>query len=227
MVTFFDELAADIDSARFHASDVGVETALSRLQVERTCDESDSAVVQGKEVLQSFLNALRVIDADVCALRGVYAGVHKNGGNVAAGEFGKHGGIGFRGHDGGTVDFAFEHPANALGHALRLVVSVGDDDFEAFLHGLIFKVFHQLWKKWIGDIRNDEAEHAAAARDQSAGVSVGIKIKFLDGFLHASSGTCADLVRTVDGSRDGGGGNFGELGDFFDVHRELLIAARG
>src|SRR5258708_10519639 len=58
-----------------------------------------------------------------------------------------------------------------------------------------------LFRSWIGDVRNNETEHAAAAGDQRASVGVGIKVEFFDGFLDASSGARTDLVGTVDGSR--------------------------
>jgi hypothetical protein len=220
VVALLDQIAADVDPARFHSGDVGIKAALCGLQIQRAGNEGDPAVVEGEKMLKRFLNALSVIDVDVCAMRGVFAGVHENGGNVSAGEFGKHSGIGLRGHNGGTVDFAFEHAANALGHAFRFVVGVGDDDFEALLHGLVFEMFYEFGKERISDIGNDEAEHTTAAGDQGASVGVGIEIEFFDGLLHACRGAGADLVRTVDGAGDSGGGDFRELGDLFDVHRD-------
>src|SRR5579863_2562218 len=103
-------------------------------------------------MLQRFLDALRIVNDDVGAVLAIFAGVHEHRGNVAAGEVGDHGGIGFGGHDGGAIDFAFDHAANAFDHALRLVVGVGDDDFQTFLHGLVFKMFYEFWEKRIGDV---------------------------------------------------------------------------
>src|ERR1700751_5790496 len=127
-------------------------------------------------MLQSFLDALRVVDDDVGAVLGVFAGVHEDRGNVAAREIGDHGWISFGGHDGGAVHFALDHAANAFDHALGLVVGVGDDDFETFLYGLVFKIFDEFREEGIGDVGDDEAEDAGASGDESAGVSVGVKI---------------------------------------------------
>ena len=169
-------------------------------------------------MLQGFLDALRVVDDDVGAVLGVFAGVHKDSGNVTSREIGDHGWISFGGHDGGAVHFALDHAANAFDHALGFVVGVGDDDFEAFLNCLVFKMFYKFGEEWIGDVGDDEAEHAGAAGDEGSRVRVGVEIQFLDGFLNALGGAGTDFVRTINGARDGSGGNLCKLGDFFDVH---------
>ena len=93
-------------------------------------------------------------------------------------------GIGFRGHDGDAVDFAFDHAANASRHALGIVIRVSDDDFLAALYRLIFETFHQFGEKRIGDIGDDEPQHAASSRNQRAGVGVGIEVQLFDGLAH-------------------------------------------
>src|SRR5882762_5398044 len=137
VITLFNQFRFRSQSARLHAGDERLQSSLCRLQVERAGNESDPLVIQREKMLERFLDALAVIDDDVRGSRGVRAGVHEDHWNVAAGQFGKKGRIGFRSHDGGTVYFELKHATNALRHAFRLVVRVRDDDFEAFLNGLI------------------------------------------------------------------------------------------
>ena len=84
-------------------------------------------------------------------------------------------------------------------------------------------MFHQFREKGIRDVRDDKSEHAAATRDQRAGMRVGVKIEFLDGFPHPFCGARADLVRTIDRPRHRGGRDFGVFRNFLNVHR--FIAA--
>ena len=155
-------------------------------------------------MLQPFLNPLLVININVRAEWAVFAGVHEHGRNVSPRQLDQQCRIRLRGHDCRAIHFALDHPADALRHASGLVVGVCDDDFQTLLHGLVFEMFHEFREKRIRDVRDDKSEHAAATRDESAGMRVGVKIQFLDGFPHPFCGARADLVRTIDRPRHRG-----------------------
>src|SRR5258708_3959223 len=122
-------------------------------------------MVQREEVLQSFLNTAAVVDDDVGTAQRVCAGVHEHCGNIAASQIRKQCRVSFGSHDGHAVNLSFDHTADTFGHTFGLVIGVGDDDFQAFLNGLVFEMFYQFRKKRISDVGNDQAKHSAAAGD--------------------------------------------------------------
>ncbi len=152
MVSLFDELASGLDTSRLHAGDESIQSSLRGLQVKRSGDKSDPAVIQGEQMLQRFLNSLTVVDADICAARAVFAGVHEYGGNVAPRQLHKERRVCFGGHDGRAVYLTFYHAPNAFSHALWFVISVGDNDLEALLNGLILEMLHEFWKERVCDV---------------------------------------------------------------------------
>ncbi|GAC1633802.1 MAG: hypothetical protein NVS9B14_09060 [Candidatus Acidiferrum sp.] len=55
-------------------------------------------------------------------------------------------------------------------------------------------MLHKFGKERVRDVGNDEAQHATAARDERAGVRVGIEIQLFDGFVDAFGRAGADFV---------------------------------
>ena len=53
-------------------------------------------MIQRKQMLQSFVNALGIVDANVGAVRTGLAGVHENGGDISTGQLGHQRGIALR-----------------------------------------------------------------------------------------------------------------------------------
>jgi len=64
--------------------------------------------------------------------------------------------------------------------ALRIVVRVGQDDFVVILESDVLKALHQLRKKGVGDVGNDQAEKTATPRSQRSRVGVGMIFEFPD-----------------------------------------------
>src|SRR5258707_8141279 len=104
--------------------------------------------------------------------------VDKDQGHVAFGELIEQWLFDAEGHDGYALDLALQHATNAVGHSFWIVVGGADEDLVAVFDGDIFKSLDQLGEEWIGDLGDDEAEDLAAARDQSAGLSVGEVVEF-------------------------------------------------
>ena len=89
------------------------------------------------------------------------------------------------GHDGDTVDTALQHAADERLGAGGFVVRGADEDLVALLDGEILKLLHEFGEKWIGDLRDHEAEEAAAAGDERTRLGIGYVAHFLDGAPHA------------------------------------------
>jgi hypothetical protein len=92
-----------------------------------------------------------------------------------------------------------------------------DEHLVALRDGQVLKLLHQLGEKGIGDFRDDKAEHATAAGNQGAGLSVGQVADLVDGLPDAASEFGVHGSDVVDGAGDGGDGDAGALGDVADA----------
>jgi hypothetical protein len=128
------------------------------------------------------------------------------------------------GHDGNTFDFALEHAANAVGHALGVVVGGADEDLVAVLDGDIFKALDEFGEEGVGDLGDDETEEAAAAGDEGAGLSVGEVVELVDDLPYAFGDFGIDGYDVIDGARDGGNGDVGSASNGADVHALRRVA---
>src|ERR1700685_4660522 len=105
----------------------------------------------------------------------------------------------FRRHDGNAVDFALNHSAYTSTHALGVVIRVGDDHFVAAMDGGKLETLHQLGKKRVDDIRDDQREHLAASGNQRSRLAIGIITKLADGASHFLRRTRADQFALING----------------------------
>ena len=121
------------------------------------------------------------------------------------------------GHDGDAVDFALQHAARACGQHGGVAVGGADENLIAARDGDLFKALDQLREEWIGDVFDDDAENAAAAGDQRAGMGVGQIVELLDGLPDALVEAFADQRRAVHGSGDRGDGDLGYGGNSANV----------
>ncbi len=75
-----------------------------------------------------------------------------------------------------------------------------DQDLVAVRDGNLFKALDQLREKGVGDVFDDDAEDAAAARNQAARMGVGEVIELLDGLPDPLGQPLAHCRRSVDGA---------------------------
>jgi len=71
-------------------------------------------------------------------------------------------------------------------------------DFLAALDCVILKALHQFREKWVRDVGDNQAQHAAPARNQSARVGVRIEIHLLDHLAHSLRCARLHFVRIID-----------------------------
>ena len=67
-------------------------------------------------------------------------------------------------------------------------------------HGNLFKARDQFGEERVGDVLDDNAQDAAASRDQAARVGVGEVVELLDGLPDALRELLAYRRRSVDGA---------------------------
>ena len=155
--------------------------------MQRAADERDLAMAERGKVLDCLANSFAVVHFENADVWQVGAGIDKDERELAFDEFLDQFFFDAEGHDGDAVDAALEHAADERLGAHRIVVRGADEDFVALRDGEILKLLDQLREKWICDLRNDEAEHAAAAGDECASLCVGNVADFLDGVPDALS----------------------------------------
>src|ERR1700730_3317582 len=141
MASLFDQRPLG-ESARFEPGDESRVPYSSRLQVHGTGNERNSSMVQRKKMLQSLMNALGVIDTNICTVGASFAGIHEYRGDVSTCQLRYQRRVGFRSHNGHAVYLAFNHAPYASRHPLRIVIGVTNDDLLAALNRLVFKAFH-------------------------------------------------------------------------------------
>ena len=66
--------------------------------------------------------------------------------------------------------------------------------------GDLFEALNEFGKEGVGDVFNDDAEEAAAAGDERAGMGVWEVVQLLDGLPDALGEAFADERRAIDGS---------------------------
>src|ERR1041384_5911160 len=121
MVSLFDQWTFR-QSVLLEPGEKSIVPRLHRLQVHWTGDERDAPVAERNEVIQRFVNPLRIIDPNVRAMSAAGAGIHENGGDISSRQLGDQARVGFGSHDGHAVYLAFHHAPYAAGHALRVVI---------------------------------------------------------------------------------------------------------
>src|SRR5258708_30185887 len=135
-------------------------------------DERDIFVPQPEQMLEALQYAVMIVDLEQADARSIRPYVDEDQRYFAFGELIEEGLLDAEGHRGYAIDFALEHAADAVGHALGFVVGGADEDLVAIGDGDIFKPLDQLGEERIGDFRDDEAEELAAAGDEGAGLGV-------------------------------------------------------
>ena len=87
---------------------------------------------------------------------------------------------------------------------VRVLTRVDQEDLQIALSGGTLNRAHQRGKVRIGDVRNDDGDVAGAPGDEAARGTVGDEAQVPDRRLDPEAGVRCNLVRDVDGARDGG-----------------------
>ena len=96
------------------------------------------------------------------------------------------------GHHRHAFHLALQHAADAGGQNRGVAVRGTDQNLVSVGHRDLFKALDQLREEGVGDVFNNDAENAAAARDQGARMGVGKVIQLLDGLPDALGQPVAD-----------------------------------
>ena len=175
------------------------------------------AVAELREMIDGGVNAGGVVEQDGAGLGVVEVELGQDDGHVAVHELIEHRLFFAEGHDGDAFDLALQHAADAGGEHGRVAVGGADQNLVAVGDGDLFEALDELREEGVGDVFNDDAEEAAAAGDEGARVGVGEVVELLDGLPDALAEAFADQGRAVDGSGDGGDGDFGHGGNSANV----------
>src|ERR1017187_1723342 len=117
-------------------------------------------------MLYALTNAVVVVDLQKTYSGEIWSHVNEHQWNLAPGKLLKQVSFDTEGHDGHAIHIAFEHPAEALRHARRVVVCRAYQYLIAMLNCNIFKSLDQFRKERIRYLRDDEAEYAATSRHE-------------------------------------------------------------
>ena len=84
------------------------------------------------------------------------------------------------GHYGDAVDFALQHAPRTHGKHLGIAIGGADKNLVATGDGDFFEALDQLREERVGDGFDNDAEEAAAARNQRTRMGVGQIVELLD-----------------------------------------------
>ena len=225
VISLQNPLRADDQAALPHGARKRQEPGLGRVEPARPGDEAHARVAKGYQMLDGLTDSLLVIDLEDADARAVGTDIDENERNLAFGQLVEKRLLDAEGHHGHALDFALDHSPDAVVHALGVVVGGAHEDFVAVLDGDIFKALNQFGKEGIGDFGDEQAEEAAAAGDEGAGLGVGDVVELANHLPDALCHFSVDGAYTVHGARDGGDGDIGQAGDGANVG--LLILAGG
>src|SRR5437868_11628476 len=92
------------------------------------------------------------------------------------------------------------------------------------LHCDLFENLHDLWKKRVGYLRNDQTENPASSGNQSARLRVGIIAKLINNAPYTFCELWVYRRNPVDGARHRCSRYACALCDFPDIHEEDSVA---
>ena len=91
-----------------------------------------------------------------------------------------------RSHQGNAVHAALHHAVQCLLEAPEpTVVRIRENHFVRLFRRQAFKAADEVWKKWICNVGDDDAEKIAAALTEAAGAAVGDVAEFFDDFANS------------------------------------------
>src|SRR5947209_907200 len=158
-----DEIRGNEQSAGVCGLLETMEANLCGFKALRTADESDAAVAKGDEVLESFSNAASIVDHDVAHAVGGGASIEHDERYSGATDFFDKIRAHLGGHDGKSIYLALKQAVHTLSCPFGIVFGVAEDHLVLFVDCDCFEGFHQIGKKWIRNVGDDEREKLAFA----------------------------------------------------------------
>src|SRR5580704_555483 len=201
VIAFDDPCRFRCDATLFERSGKCGPARLCGMKRQRAADEGDISMPQGGEVLHALQYAVVVVDFEHADARSIWPYIDEHQRHFAFGELIEQGLLDPEGHHGYAIDFALEHTANAVRHALGFIVGGADEDLIAVGDGYIFEPLDELGEEWIGDFGDDEAEELAATGDQSASLGVGKVVELVDHLPDALGYLRVDRRDVIDRAR--------------------------
>src|SRR2546422_8414348 len=140
----------------------------------------NSPVAERDEMLNRFFDSPGIIHQDIAHVLASGSDIMKDHGNLLASELINQLQIEFRSHQGNPSHFQLDQAPHIIRGALSVVVRIDQNYAVAMFKGRVFYTLYQLRKKWIGDVRDQEADYVAAARSKRARMRVRIIVTLLD-----------------------------------------------
>jgi len=175
----------------------------------RAGQESDGLVTKIDEMTNGLMNAGGVIEENRAGFGIVDFKLCEHDRHAAVRELIEHWLFLAEGHDGNAIDLALEHAASACGQYGGIAIGGANENLIAVRDGDLFEALDQFGEEWIGNVLDDDAENAAAARDERPSMGVRKIVELLDCLPDTLAETFADQRRAVHGSGDRGDGDLG------------------
>src|SRR5579863_6203843 len=169
-------------------------------------------------MLNGLANPVLIVDPDVGDSPDIRANVDEYQRNLTVTKVFDQGFFHAKREDRYPVHAAFDHAPHRRLHALRVMHCRGEQDLVVVFDREILERLYDLGKKWIGELRDDQAKNAASSENQGARLSVGVVTEFVDHLPHPLGELRIDRRHTVDGSGYGGGGDFRFASDLTNIH---------
>ena len=218
VVPFDEPFGMRRDAALFERIGEGGNAGLGGVEMKRTGDESDISVAQSAKVLYALPDAVVIVHFEHADAGAFWADVDEDEWNISFGKLIEQRRFDAEGHDGYAVDLALNHAADALVHAVGVVVGRTDQDLVAVLNGDVFEALKEFGKEGVGDLGDDEAEYLAASGDESSSLGVGEVVEFADDVPHAFGQGWVHRGDAVDGAGDRCDGDVRRSCNRADVH---------
>src|SRR5258708_29804511 len=169
-------------------------------------------------MLDGLSDAVKIVDANIANAWCSRANVDKDKRDLSKAQVLQQRVFHAESENGHAIDTAFDHPANGELHAFGLMHRGSKQDFITVLNAQRFERLNNLWKKWIGDFRNDQAKDATLSRAQSARLPIGKVAEFAHRISHPLGQVCVDGADVVQGARNRRYGHLGLFGDVPNIH---------
>jgi len=200
-------------------------------------DTGDAAVAEAGEVVDGNERAMIVIRADEVGIEAWEGGVDADERDAAAAEAQEDvaalAAVGDREHDD-AIDAVLAEEGDAAGLFVFFIVGLAEEDVVAGVVGGGFDAMDDVWEIGVGEIGDEDTDHAGAPALEGAGSVMGVVVKFFCGAEDAGAG--GGVVAGVFAGKDIGDGAGGEAGGGGDIaerdghervaKRELWIVSR-
>src|SRR5215831_5194280 len=180
--------------------------------------ESHTAMAQGAEIADGFLDSFAVVYADVGDIFLRRSDVVECSRDTAACDRLDQMLFHFRNDDRQARYTKTNHELHAGEELFRTVVSIRDNDFEATGVSVGFQRAIDVQEKRILHVGNDDPQNAALASSERTRVQVWMVVELFGSLQHARARRGFDNFKVVEDARNRGRGDSRFLGDSIKIH---------